>query len=146
MVFLGSLFSLALLAPVAFANPIDAHAQVQKCYKGAYIIAARGSNQPAGTPGSLSSFVTLVKDQIPHSHNVSVDYPAINANQTAYAQSVAAGVNATSKLIHKYVKDCGSQSRIALLGFSQGAQVMSDLLGGTATTAPLADKFRKYRE
>lgn len=144
MVLLSSLLSLALAAAYASANPIEPRAT--QCYSGAYIIAARGSTEPAGTPGNLASFVTLIKGKVHQSHNVSVDYPADNSSGGAYVNSVAIGVNATQKLIQTYVKRCGSASRIALLGFSQGAQVMSDLLGGTSTNAPLADKYRPYRK
>jgi hypothetical protein len=78
---------------------------------------------------------------VPNSVSVAVNYPATLSN---YPDSVTAGIKDTISKIQTYVDTCGSSSKIVLLGYSQGGNVMTDVLaGGVDKPAPLADKYRQ---
>ena len=52
--------------------------------------------------------------------------------------------NLTINKIEAYVDNCGSDSQIALIGYSQGGNVMTDVLaGGVDKPAPLSDQYRQ---
>jgi hypothetical protein len=83
----------------------------------------------------------LIKQRVPNSVSVAVNYPA---TLSSYPDSVTAGIQDTISKIQDYVNTCGSGSRIALLGYSQGGNVMTDVLaGGVDKPAPLSDKYRQ---
>ncbi|KAJ3543417.1 hypothetical protein NM208_g3587 [Fusarium decemcellulare] len=97
------------------------------CADGLYMIVARGSDEPVGT-GSSGLIAKGVAKKISGSHILGLDYPA---RSTEYEKSERQGAYAMHSAIVNYHKDC-PDSRIALIGYSQGAQVASDVLcGGT---------------
>lgn len=104
------------------------------CSSGVHIIVARGSNEAPGE-GRIGSVTTLIKQAIPGSRSEAITYPAtLNNYQSSETQGVAAMVQA----IASYVRACPN-GRFALLGYSQGAQVIGDALGGGSfdTAAPI---------
>jgi hypothetical protein len=110
---------------------------------GVYIIEARGTYE--GNPGRIDQVATLIKGKYPGSVVASVNYPASAGLffDPGYNQSVSAGVNDTKSKIADYVSSCGAKSRIVLLGFSQGGNVMTDTLaGGPGKPARLAETYR----
>lgn len=135
-----SLAALALAAGIS-AAPVDRR-QVT-CVSGLYIISARGSNEDPGE-GRLSEVSTLIKNAVSGSTSVAVDYPAAIISTTSiYPESVTDGINDTIDKITTYVDTCGSDSQIVLLGYSQGGNVMTDVLaGGVDKPAPLSDEYR----
>jgi acetylxylan esterase len=107
---------LALAVSVA-ALPLDPR-QVM-CVSGLYIIVARGSDEDPGE-GKLAQVSSLIKDRVPGSMSVAVDYPAAIIDESSiYPTSVSDGVSNTMQQVQTYVDTCGSASRIVLLGYSQ---------------------------
>ena len=110
------------------------------------IITARASGEAAGE-GITGALVT----QIVNSSNqtvsrASVSYPATLTN---YASSSAQGVAALKTQLTNVVNSC-PQAKVVLLGYSQGAHVVLDVLGGGgggslgATTAPIAANIASH--
>lgn len=105
---------------------------------GIAIIVARGSTEPPGT-GSIGNISSNAAEQLTGSIVLAVDYPATLSN---YSSSEEQGVASATKLIQDYNKKCPGK-KLVLMGYSQGAQVMTDVLCGTSeegfnTTAPVA--------
>ncbi|HEU4734030.1 MAG TPA: cutinase family protein [Kofleriaceae bacterium] len=126
-------------APAASDQAIDACAAV-------HIITARASTEAPGE-GITGALV----DQIINTSNQSitraaVDYPATLNN---YASSSAQGVSALTQQLTAQVQACPSQ-KIVLAGYSQGAHVILDVLGGGgggslgATTPPISSTISSH--
>ncbi|KAF2496816.1 putative acetylxylan esterase 2 precursor [Lophium mytilinum] len=114
----------------------------QSCATGFHIIVARGSNEAPGE-GKPGQVATLIKNAVPGSDSVAVDYPAAICCADLYPESVADGITDTINKIHSYVAAC-PDARIVLVGFSQGGNVMTDALaGGVSKPDPLAEAYRK---
>jgi hypothetical protein len=110
------------------------------CVSGLYIIVARGSDEAPGE-GKPGQVATLIESRVPNSVSVAVDYPASLSN---YPDSVTDGIEDAKSKIQNYVDTCGSGSKIVLLGYSQGGEVMTDVLaGGVDKPAPLANQYRQ---
>jgi acetylxylan esterase len=132
----------AAAAAVVSAAPLAPRAS---CATGVHMIVARGSNEAAGE-GVLSQVVSLIQAAVPGSDSVAVDYPAaIVSSSSIYPLSVAEGISDTLDKIHSYVAACGAASRIVLLGYSQGGNVITDALaGGILKPTPLAASYHQY--
>lgn len=103
------------------------------CAAGVQIFVVRGSTEPSHM-GRIAPVATSIRDAVPGSFITALDYPAkINAAQ--YFFSVHRGVSRLAKLVRDYVKMC-PQGKIALVGYSQGAHVVGDLVCG-ASSLPL---------
>ncbi|KAF6817645.1 Acetylxylan esterase 1 [Colletotrichum musicola] len=100
------------------------------CASGLHIIAARGSNEPPG-PGRIGVVASGVVEAVPGSRIEPLDYPADlqTIKLMDYYISVAEGVAALKVALTNYTSRCPS-SKVALLGYSQGAHVVADLLCG----------------
>jgi acetylxylan esterase len=130
----------SVLAGLAAAAPLLPR---QTCYSGVYMIVARGSDEDPGegAPGAVAS---AVASQLANSGSVAVDYPA-SIFDPPYPSSVSDGVTNTITLIQNYVNACGSSSKIALIGYSQGGNVMTDALaGGVDKPTPISTTYSKY--
>ncbi|RDW79621.1 hypothetical protein BP6252_04259 [Coleophoma cylindrospora] len=108
-----------------------------------HMIVARASTEGPGE-GIIGAVATTVKSMVPGSDSEAVDYPATLTN---YTTSEPSGVAGMQKLIEDYATRC-PDSKMALLGYSQGAQVAGDVMCGTSeqgfdTTAPLSTELRK---
>lgn len=137
------------LAMCTAAAPVDL-AKSPTCYSGLYILVARGSTASTDHSNKSGKFADLVVSKVPDSTWVKVDYPA-SLYVGNYDLSVAKGVMDTEAKIKAYVAACGEESRIALIGYSQGAHVMMNLLSGPAhfdrsykKPKPLDESYRKY--
>ncbi|HET9619855.1 MAG TPA: cutinase family protein [Kofleriaceae bacterium] len=143
--------ALALSACVAADDPAAASddstaEQAATTCAAVHIITARASTEAPGE-GITGALVTQIINQ---SHQTitrdSVDYPATLTN---YAQSSATGVAALKQLLTAQVQACPDQ-KIVLAGYSQGAHVILDVLGGGgggtlgATTAPIAASIASH--
>lgn len=117
------------------------------CASGAYIIVARGTNEAPGQ-GKTSQVAQMVADRVPGSISVAVDYPATalrRKKRDLYPVSVTKGIQDTINKIHNYVAACGEGSKIVLMGWSQGGNVMTDTLaGGRSKPDPIGEEYRKY--
>lgn len=133
----------ALAALATFAGAAPLKARQTTCYSGVYMIVARGSDEAPGE-GKPEQVADAVAGQIPDSASVAVVYPASIADPE-YSESVVDGINNAISLVQNYVDACGSQSNIVLIGFSQGANVMTDALaGGVDKPTPLSTDYTQY--
>lgn len=98
------------------------------CYSGVYMIVARASGELPGE-GLIQPVADGIQARIPDSASVAVAYPA---TLVAYKASLSGGVADMTKKIKAYVDACGAASDIVLLGYSQGAQVVSSTLAGSS--------------
>lgn len=131
------------LASIAAAAPIAERAAAVTCVSGIYMIVARGSNEDPGE-GRLSEVTSLVKSMVPGSTSIAVDYPATIFDDGTYPVSVYEGVDDAIAKIQAYVAACGTSSKIALLGYSQGGNVMTDALaGGVLKPDPIGSQYKK---
>ncbi|KAF5857737.1 hypothetical protein ETB97_005372 [Aspergillus alliaceus] len=71
-----------------------------------------------------------IAEKILHPDPQAVDYPATWDNPP-YSISEGQGVNETRRMLEEYTSTCPN-SDIVLLGYSQGAQVVADVLCGTS--------------
>lgn len=169
------LFPLISLAATALALPSTTRIEERQTVSssnctttGVHMIVARASTESPGIGGLLAPVVAGIEEYLPGSDSVGVDYPAL---LSSYAASISIGVSSTffrhglspclcspakhlmrltavtdtTKLIEEYVKSCPS-SKIVLLGYSQGAQVIGDTICGTSSsgfeaTSALASKY-----
>lgn len=97
----------------------------------AHIIVTRASTEAPGTGiiGSLATAVTRASDQ-----KITVeatDYPAL---LNPYAPSVAAGTEALTTQLTDEATNC-PDTKIVVMGYSQGAHVIGDVLAGTGRVA-----------
>lgn len=124
MTMMSLFFLTGLLAAAATAQNSSSPA----CVTGdaVHMIIARASLEAPG-PGVIGGVATQVVQQLPGSDIVSVDYPATLDN---YPVSEAAGVTAMTTLLTGYASRC-PDSKIVMMGYSQGAQVAADVLCGT---------------
>ncbi|GKT54540.1 acetylxylan esterase 2 [Colletotrichum tofieldiae] len=95
------------------------------CATGVHLIVARGSNEAPGS-GRIGSVANGVVAAVPGSQIAPIDYPASFDN---YSSSVAIGTEAVKTALTLYNSRCPN-SKVALLGFSQGAHVAGDALCG----------------
>ncbi|KAH8846486.1 hypothetical protein MCOR27_009027 [Pyricularia oryzae] len=117
-----------LVAAVAAQTPDASLAPPTSCAPGVQIFAARGTTEAPGV-GKIQTVAGNVTAAIPGSAVTAVDYPATFDD---YAQSVATGSSDLGQLVKDYVKMC-PDSKIALLGYSQGAQAVADLICGASS-------------
>ncbi|KAJ8112540.1 hypothetical protein ONZ43_g5373 [Nemania bipapillata] len=128
-------------AALAAAAPLEPR---QTCYSGLYILAARGSNEPAGE-GDIQQVSDLITAAVPGSASVAVDYPATIFTDGTYVGSVTDGINNIISLFQTYVDACGASSRVVMLGYSQGGNVVTDALaGGVDKPTPLSTAYTQY--
>ncbi|CAM1507459.1 Fc.00g071000.m01.CDS01 [Cosmosporella sp. VM-42] len=106
---------------------VGAVAQDSTCAKGLYMIVARGTGEEQGT-GVTGILAKEIADKIDDSKIEALDYPATFTDPD-YPVSEKDGVKAMSGLITDYQKDC-PEGKIAVLGYSQGGQVASDVFCG----------------
>ncbi|KAK8095316.1 cutinase [Apiospora kogelbergensis] len=99
---------------------------------GVGLIAVRGSTEDPGPGRLLAPVATNITNQMPGTTLVSVDYPARLVPN--YVGSEREGVEALTALMRQYTTACPG-APMALMGYSQGAQVIADVLSNA--TAPV---------
>ncbi|KAK2859916.1 hypothetical protein FQN49_004584 [Arthroderma sp. PD_2] len=96
--------------------------------KQVHMIVARGTNEDPGE-GPQMAISDAIEKMLPGmADSVALDYPA--SIFPTYAKSVATGVTNMKNMITEYAARC-PESKIVLMGYSQGAQVIGDMLCGT---------------
>ncbi|PGH13978.1 hypothetical protein AJ80_06118 [Polytolypa hystricis UAMH7299] len=90
-----------------------------------HIITARASTERAGE-GIIGSVASNIVRANPGTTRDSVDYPAL---LFPYASSSSQGVSALTEQLTDFVNQC-PDSKVVLLGYSQGAHVIGDTLCG----------------
>ncbi|KAJ8059032.1 hypothetical protein OCU04_012012 [Sclerotinia nivalis] len=118
--------TLAIPAPLPIPEPETSVINASATCTAIRIITARASTEAPGEGiiGALASAIELGTSQ--SVTRTSVSYPAVLA---PYAPSVASGVAAMKADLIAAVEACPEQ-KIVLLGYSQGAECISDTLGG----------------
>ncbi|KAI0833929.1 carbohydrate esterase family 5 protein [Hypoxylon sp. FL0890] len=91
-----------------------------------HIFGARETTAPPGF-GSASTVVNLVRRANRQATSESIVYPAAGGNM--YAASVAAGVAAVANQTDTFNQRC-PDSKIVMVGYSQGAQIIDDAFCG----------------
>jgi hypothetical protein len=134
------------LATVAIVASNQASATAGADCADVHVITARGSTEAPGE-GSTGALVTQIVNASDQTvSRAAVDYPATLTN---YASSAAAGVSALTTQLTRQVGQCPDQE-IVLTGFSQGAHVVLDVLGGGgggvlgATTPPISSSIASH--
>ena len=93
----------------------------KRCADGVYILKARGSNEKF-YDNRLNYLAAEIKNNVTGSFIEELRYPA---KILSYSSSVTAGIKRMHARITDYVENCGSSSRIVLLGYSQGGQIVT---------------------
>lgn len=146
MRFSGATLALSVIG-VASARPqeISTRQELNTTCDHIHYIIARGTTE--GYPGSLGSLVDILLAKFPDSNYEDIIYPATQETSTdSYWEGLANG----TQQIKTYADQCPN-SKIVLMGYSQGALVVGDLLAGggnnselgNTTTAPYID-FATY--
>ncbi|CZT04721.1 hypothetical protein WAI453_007718 [Rhynchosporium graminicola] len=100
------------------------------CATGVHIIVARASTEVPGE-GIIGAVADQVVKAVPGSDSEAVGYPATLLD---YLTSEGTGVKVMTNMIETYTMRC-PQSKLVLMGYSQGAQVVGDVMCGTSTPA-----------
>ena len=105
-----------------------------------HIFVTRGTDEVK--PGRLGNITALVCDSLGGTSECGwedVDYPAANRyiSDSSWCESAATGVKNGQAQLKEYVERC-PDSKVIMFGYSQGATVTQDLLGGGG--GPLFDK------
>ncbi|KAK4160808.1 cutinase-domain-containing protein [Cladorrhinum sp. PSN259] len=98
-----------------------------KCATGIHIIVARGSTEAPGL-GRAAPVANNATALIPGSSIATVDYPATFDN---YFVSQGKGADEFKRLVAEHVEAC-PDTKIALIGYSQGAHALMDAICGNA--------------
>ena len=104
-------------------TPKDAPADAPKCAL-VHMIVARGSSEPPGYGASIS-LSTAVQAALPGTTSEALDYPA----RMPYQDSMANGTATLKAVIARHVANC-PDSKVVLIGYSQGGAVSLDALCG----------------
>lgn len=117
-----------VLITTGLAAAVAAQNASSPCVTGdaVHMIVARASLEAPGQ-GILANVSSRITEQLPGSNAVAVDYPATLNN---YQSSEGQGVAAMMMLVTSYASQCPN-SKMVLMGYSQGAQVAADVLCGT---------------
>ncbi|KAH7196632.1 cutinase [Fusarium flagelliforme] len=98
------------------------------CPSGAHIIVARGSLEPQGS-GLMGAVAQQIRARISDSDISPLKYPAI---YEPYMPSQTEGVRTLAKVVRDYATLC-PKTKMILLGYSQGAHVIADVMCGASS-------------
>ncbi|KAF2756878.1 cutinase, partial [Pseudovirgaria hyperparasitica] len=109
-----------------------------------YVIVARASGEKPGY-GILGPVKDEILSRVPDSTATAVSYPA-TITDPPYTESEPEGVGNMTELVKAYGDAC-PDGRMVLMGYSQGAQVVGDVLLGNKIdffpiTQPIDEKYR----
>jgi len=149
-----ALLTLSLLAtPIAFGaclagepDATEATDQPATTCAAVAIITARASTEAAGEGITGNLVDQIIATSTQNISRASVSYPATLNN---YNNSSLQGINALKSQLTTEVTNCPNE-KIVLLGYSQGAHVVLDVLGGGqggslgTTTAPIASNISSH--
>ena len=136
---------LVSLAALVVASPIALEKRVQ-CTTGAVVFAVRGSDSSrlsdnvnptySQLPSGMTAAANAVIPKAGSGYVQAVAYPAAAGSTQYYTRSVDDGIHALQDNILAYINACPS-GKIFVLGFSQGAQVMTGALAGSTVADPV---------
>ncbi|KAH8157995.1 hypothetical protein CIB48_g10245 [Xylaria polymorpha] len=121
---------LPILAAIATANPVE---QRQAC-PGVYVFGARETTAPAGY-GTAGGLVSMVTAAYANSQSSAITYPACGGQAACggvdYDSSATQGTAAVVSAVNSLNSRC-PDTKIVLIGYSQGGQIMDNALCGGA--------------
>ena len=117
---------LLLLGSAAAVTPLDLWARQQTTCPQLHVLGARETTSPQGF-GTSQAVVDLVIKAFPGTTSEAIVYPA--AGGPAYASSVTDGIAAVINQTQTFARQCPG-SRMVLVGYSQGGQIMDDAFCG----------------
>lgn len=120
-------------AASATSKELSARQELNTTCDQIHYIIARGTTE--GYPGSLGSLVDILLAKFPNSNYEDIVYPATQETSTdSYWQGLANG----TQQFTSYADKC-PDSKIVLMGYSQGALVVGDLLAGGGNNSELGN-------
>lgn len=122
----GAAFALWILFATLATAAGSLEARTQ-CYDGVYVILARGTSETQGQ-SMVEGTVSAIKGNISESGSNEVVYPA--STGSTFASSVGTGITNAQLQISEYAASCPN-GKMVIMGYSQGALVMSAALAGT---------------
>lgn len=124
----SSLLLSSLAAAVPLEVPTLEDRQAINCAP-IHLLVARGSTEAPGTGNQLRGLVQRITQANRGADTEAVDWPADVGQRISYSQSVGLGTTAVKNQLTAYVNRCPN-SKVVLIGYSQGAQVIGDALCG----------------
>ncbi|KAH6842440.1 Alpha/Beta hydrolase protein [Chaetomium sp. MPI-CAGE-AT-0009] len=118
-------FVILALSQLAFAAPAAVVEERQQACQDVHIFLARGTSEPY--PGRQSKIVSAVCQGIRSCGYEDIVYPA--SFNPSYCASVSAGISVGTSQLTAYARRCPN-SKLVLTGYSQGAHLVGDILGG----------------
>jgi len=127
------ILTLSLLLSAASAQLTNQNTTIAASCAPVHIIVCRASGESPGE-GVIASLSTLLKQQIPGSTSEALVYPA----KMPYSGSIPVGVANLKTAIKGYTDGCPS-GKLVIIGYSQGAAVLTDALcgGGGSGVGPV---------
>lgn len=123
---------LPILAGLVGANPVNIEER-QSC-PGVYVFGARETTAPAGY-GTSSGLVNQIVAAYSGAQSAAISYPACGGQSScggvSYDSSVTQGTAAVVSAVNSLNSRCPS-TKIVLIGYSQGGQIMDNALCGGA--------------
>ncbi|KAK3290362.1 cutinase [Chaetomium fimeti] len=137
-----SAVAVPVLAGLVSAGPVEVEAR-QSCPE-VHVFGARETTAPAGY-GTSEGLVNMVKQAYSGATSEAIDYPACGGQSqcggVSYDQSASQGTSAVVSAVTSFNQRC-PDTKIVLIGYSQGGQIMDNALcggaGATLTGEPLA--------
>ena len=124
--------TMLLSSSMAAAGPITGR---QSECSPIHIIAARASTEPAGE-GIIGGVADGIVESNSDVSREAVDYPA---KLIPYDSSSQEGTEALTEQLTAYTSDC-PDSKVVLLGYSQGAHIIGDVLCGGGGVPGIGDE------
>lgn len=125
-----SAVAVPVLAGLASANPVETR---QSCPQ-VHVFGARETTVPPGY-GTSQGLVNMVKQAYPGATSDPISYPACggqsNCGGVSYENSAQQGTQAVVKAVTDFNNRCPN-TKIVLIGYSQGGQIMDNALCGGA--------------
>lgn len=128
---------LPVLAGLAVANPVDVDIEARQSCPGVYVFGARETTAPPGY-GTSQGLVNMVLSSYSGSQSAAISYPACGGQSScggvSYDESARQGTAAVVSAVTSYNQRCPS-TKIVLIGYSQGGQIIDNALcGGAGST------------
>jgi acetylxylan esterase len=122
------------LAGLAAANPIDVDLETRQTCPGVYVFGARETTVGPGY-GTSQGLVNMVVQAYPGAQSAPIAYPACGGQASCggvqYDESARQGTAAVVSAVNSLNQRCPS-TKIVLVGYSQGGQIMDNALCGGA--------------
>ena len=125
---------LSALAAFASATPIDENLEARQSCPGVYVFGARETTAPAGY-GTAGGLVNQVVAAYSGAQSAAISYPACGGQSScggaSYDSSASQGTAAVVSAVNSLNSRCPN-TKIVLIGYSQGGQIMDNALCGGA--------------